>query len=136
MEELLHFKTKSLEELKPYINQKGFIWACENGHTEVAQWVMSFIVANDINAFIDLCINGELELAQEFYSINPNIDISIDNERIFKIVCENGYLEMAKWLLSVKPDINISIDDNHALKYARKNGHMKLVSWLEMLNKK
>ena len=136
METLLDFKTKSLEELKPYINEKGFIWACENGHMEVAQWVMSFIVANDINAFIELCINGELELAQDFYSINPEIDISVDNERIFKIVCKNGYLEMAKWLLSVKPDINISIDDNHALKYARKNGHMKLASWLEMLNKK
>ena len=87
---------------------------------EVAQWVMSFIVANDVNAFIDLCINGELQLAQEFYSINPELDISADNERSFKIVCENGYLEMAKWLLSVKPDINISVDDNHALKYARK----------------
>ena len=136
METLLDFKTKSLEELKPYINEKGFIWACENGHMEVEQWVMSFIVANDINAFIDLCINGELELAQDFLSINPEIDISVDNERIFKIVCENGYLEMAKWLLSVKPDINISIDDNHAFKYARKNGHMKLASWLEMLNKK
>ena len=136
METLLHFKTKSLKELKPYINQKGFIWACENGHTEVAQWVMSFIVANDINAFIDLCINGELELAQEFYSINPELDISVDNERIFKIVCENGYLEMAKWLLLVKPDINISIDDNNAFKYAQKNGHMKLASWLETLTKK
>ena len=136
MEALLNFKTKSLEELKPYINQQGFIWACENGHMEVAQWVMSFIVANDINAFIDLCRHGELELAKEFYSINPEIDISVDNERIFKIVCENGYLEMAKWLLSVEPDINISIDDNHALKYARKNGHMKIALWLEMLNKK
>ena len=129
-------KTKSLEELKPYINQQGFIWACENGHMEVAQWIMSSIIAYDINAFIDLCINGELVLAKEVYSINPEIDISTDNECIFKIVCENGHLEMAKWLLSVKPDINISIDDNHALKYARKNGHMKLVSWLEMLNKK
>jgi len=136
MEALLDFKTKSLKELKPYINQKGFIWACENGHMEVAQWVMSFIVANDINAFIDLCRYGELQLAQEFYSINPELDISAVNERSFKIVCENGYLEMAKWLLSVKPDINISVDDNHALKYARKNGHMKLASWLETLTKK
>ena len=136
MEALLNFKTKSLEEIKPYINKEGFIWACENGHVEIAQWIMSSIIAYDINAFIELCRYGELQLAQDFYSINPEIDISADNERSFKIVCENGYLEMAKWLLSVKPDINISIDDNHALKYARKNGHMKIALWLEMLNKK
>jgi hypothetical protein len=135
-EALLNFKTKSFEELRPYINEEGFMWACENELMEVAQWIMSFIVANDINAFINLCSAGELQLAQEFYSINPNIDISVDNERIFKIVCENGHLEMAKWLFSVKPTINISADDNYAIKYALKNEHMNVVSWLNLLIKK
>ena len=34
MEALLDFKAKSLEELKPYINEEGFIWACKKGQLE------------------------------------------------------------------------------------------------------
>ena len=51
MEGLLDFKTKSLEELESYINDEGFIWACENGHLEVAQWLLS--VKPDINISVD-----------------------------------------------------------------------------------
>ena len=28
MEQLLDFETKSLDKLKPYINERGFIWVC------------------------------------------------------------------------------------------------------------
>ena len=88
MEALLDFETKSLEELESYINDEGFIWACENGHLEVAKWLLS--VKPDINSL-------EYNLYYRYYNNYSPLDGA----------CENGHLEVVMWLHSVEPDINI-----------------------------
>ena len=82
------------------------------------------------NAFIISCKNGHLEVAQWLFSIKPDIDISANNEYIFKEVISRGYLEMAKWLFSVKPDINITNNINNAFKNACVYNRWEIVQWL------
>ena len=60
----------------------------------------------------------------------PDIDISSDNEYIFRKACGNGHLEMAKWLLSVKPDINITNNINNAFRDACDYNRWETVQWL------
>jgi hypothetical protein len=67
--------------------------------------------------------------------INPNINLSFDNEIIFITACENEYINIAKWLLHIKPNINISVNDNYIFKYACKNNKIKLMHFLYPLNK-
>ena len=69
-------------------------------------------------------------MAQWLLKIKPDIEISMDNEYIFRYTCDNGHLEVAKWLLSVKPDIDISARDEYAFKGACENGHLNLAKWL------
>jgi ankyrin repeat protein len=81
-----------------------------------------------------MCCKGRINDAKLILFVNPNIDISFNNESTFQEVCECGYMEMAKWLLSVKPDINISINNNKAFNNACKNGHIEVVKWLTNIN--
>ena len=82
------------------------------------------------NQFIDLCLNGKLNEAKEFYKNNPTIDISANSEYAFKYACANGHLEIAQWLYTINPTINISADDEIAFKWACVNGYLEVVQWL------
>ena len=78
------------------------------------------------------CENGHLEFAQWLLSVEPNINISI-YECAFYCTCGNGHLEVAQWLLSLKPNINISSNSNYAFRYACEYGHLKVEQWLQSL---
>ena len=139
------------KEIFPPYDRDALRFACKNGHLEVAKWLISIenevVVCNDEierrmntvensssfeknNAFIISCKNGHLEVAQWLFSIKPDIDISANNEYIFKEVISRGYLEMAKWLFSVKPDINITNNINNAFKNACVYNRWEIVQWL------
>jgi hypothetical protein len=60
----------------------------------------------------------------------PTIDISADNDYIFRRVCEFGHLAVAQWLLSVKPSIDISAENEYAFRVACQNGHLEVAQWL------
>jgi hypothetical protein len=49
-------------------------------------------------------------------SVKPSINISADEEYVFRDACENGHLETAKFLLSVNPSINIRVYERANLK--------------------
>ena len=100
---LLGYKNKSEEELEKYVNNESFKWACENGHLEVAQWLLS---------------------------IKPDIDVSAVSDWAFRWTCENGHLEVAQWLLSIKPDIDVSAVSDWAFKGACQEGHLDVSQWL------
>lgn len=86
--------------------------------------------------FIDLCREGKLAEAQEYFRLNPDIDISLNNEAAFRYACGNGHLDVAKWLLQIKPDIDISAYSNFAFVQACTNGYLEVAEWLQTLNPK
>ena len=72
--------------------------------------------------------NGHLEVSKFLLEVNPNINISIDNEAAFRYTCQNGHLEVAKFLLLVKPDI-CNINENVFIEVCS-FGHLEVAKWL------
>ena len=60
-------------------DEYAFLWSCENGHLEVAKWLV------------------DLGMQKNF----TPIDIHADDECAFRYSCKNGHLEVAKWLVDL-----------------------------------
>lgn len=86
------------------------------------------------NDFLNLCLKGDLDGAQEYLLLDPDINISAGDEFAFRGVCSKGYLAVAQWLLEVSrergQEINISINDEAAFRLACSNGHLAVAQWL------
>ena len=63
------------------------------------------------------------------YSIIPDIDISIDDNRLFRMSCFYGQIEVAKWILEINPDISDEDAYYEAFQNACKNGYLEIVKW-------
>ena len=84
-------------------------------------------------AFRNACENGHLQTAQWLLSVKPSINISADYEYAFRWACVKGHLETAQWLLTLKPSINISAENEYAFRCACQNGHLETAQWLQPL---
>jgi hypothetical protein len=80
--------------------------------------------------FIVLCIDGDLIGLKELLRVNPDINISADNEWAFRLTCLYGHLHVVQWLLQVKPDINISARYEGAFCGACSYGYLNIAQWL------
>lgn len=91
-----------------YKFQLGFDKSCENGHLNVAQWLLT------------------LE--------NNMIDISIDQNYNFKWACGKGHLDVAQWLYERISQTLIDTEKNElceeAFTYSCGNGHLDVAKWL------
>jgi hypothetical protein len=73
-----------------------------------AQWL--FEVKYDLNldhykeAFLSACERGHLEVAQWLLHVNPDIDISTNDDEVFRSVCKGGHLSTAQWFVKIKPN--------------------------------
>ena len=108
--------------------KKGFIWNCENGHINVAQWLYSLgdinIHANNEHAFRGSCMNGHINVAQWLWSLG-SINIHTYDEDAFRCSCNNGHINVAQWLYSLG-GINIHADNEYAFSYSTD----KVLKWL------
>ena len=137
---LLEYKTNSVENLKPFINDKSFIDACAKGNLDLLKWMVN----NDSDKCINIsgtrwnkeypfkvsCANGNLDVSKWLLEIKPDIDISVDCEDAFRYACREGHIDIAKWLYEVKPDIDISVCFYEPVRYACGYGYLELAKWL------
>ena len=90
---------------------------------------------NNKKQFYIACSNGNLQLAQHLFYVEPQLAIdSSDMDAFYNLafhtVCRDGHLYIAQWLLSVKPNINISANDEDAFCFACYNVYLKIALWL------
>ena len=99
------------------------------------------ILLNYNYIFLSATINEnaeELKFMKWLYGINPNINISKNNEFAFRIFCNIGNTKIIKWLLKKKPTINIYASDclNNPFINPYKFNNYKLLKNLIQLNTK
>jgi hypothetical protein len=137
---LIEYKTNSVENLRPFINNTSFIDACAKGNLDLLKWMVN----NDSDKCINIsgtrwnkeypfkvaCANGQLDVSKWLLEIKPDIDISVDSEDAFRYACREGHLDIAKWLYEVKPNIDISVCFFEPVRYACGNGYLELAKWL------
>ena len=97
---------------------------------------MNHPITNPDKVFLYACKNGHLEIAQQMFQIKPNIDISALDEYAFRWACGKGHLNIAQWLLQVKPTIDISAGNEGAFSWACFYGHLNIAQWLLQIKPK
>lgn len=98
----------------------------------MARWLHSSgvnIRAQNDDAFISSCANGELAMATWLHSLGA--DINSRNNSAFISSCENGKLDVSKWLYRL--GVNILAQNYSALRLSRSNGYTETCTWLESL---
>jgi hypothetical protein len=99
------------------------------------------ILLNYNYIFLTATINEnaeELKFMKWLYGINPNINISKNNDYAFRIFCNIGNTKFIKWLLKKKPTINIFANDDLNIPFINpyKFNNYKLLKYLIQLNTK
>ncbi len=54
--------------------------------------------------FMAICQRGYLKVAQWFYSLFPHMNLSIDNDILYRRFCANGEVQMIEWFRSLRPE--------------------------------
>lgn len=93
-------------------------------------WIGKKPVADFTFCFYTSCMHNQLEVAQWLLSLEPDFDISINDEMIFCDACFRGNLQVAKWLVRIKPTIRVHARNHFAIKSAHKNNNDAVVYWL------
>lgn len=84
-------------------NELPFRMACENGHLDVAQWLLF---------------------------VKPTIDISIEDEKSLRLACKYGHLHVAQWLLTINTNIDICKWADLNFINMCSYGHANVAQWL------
>jgi len=68
------------------------------------------------NEFKISCYKGNLKMSKLLMKLKPNIDISMNDEFVFRYSCNK--ITMLKWLLKIKPIIHISVKNNEVFTHS------------------
>jgi hypothetical protein len=137
---LLEYRNLSVETLKPFINDRSFIEACNKGNLNLLKWMVDNDTDNCINIsgtrwnrefpFKVACANGNLDVAKWLLEIKPDIDISVDCEDPFRYACREGHIDIAKWLYEIRPETDVSVCFYEPVRYVCAYGYLELAKWL------
>jgi hypothetical protein len=87
---------------------------------KILQYIPTYINSAEMDYEFNLaCILKKLKMAKLFINLKPTIDISMNEEFVFR---NSGYnsssITIKKWLLKIKPTINISARNNEVFIYS------------------
>jgi len=63
------------------------------------------ISTKEDEAFCSACENGHFEVAIWLLRLKPNINLMAQNNRPFKLSQHNGHKDIATWLIKLQPEI-------------------------------
>ena len=112
--------------------------ACNKGDLEVAKWILQIkqdvfpdVLDNRHNAFKTACTSNKLDIAKWIFQMNPEIDVSFNNNYPFVLSGLNGNIDFAEWLLQIKPEIyNSEKTFNEAFLFACRNDRFEYAKWI------
>jgi hypothetical protein len=86
--------------------------------------------------FTICCVYGDYIEAKTVYECAAMgaIDISLGNERAFRLACKSANVELVYWLLRTKPDINIAANNDEAFRTACEMGAVDIARIFEGYN--
>ena len=108
-----HIKVaKWLFKINPYINisienDYAFRMSCIRGNIKIIKWIYKlnpFIYMDEEYYFNNACKEGYTELAEWLLEVKPNIDITENNNSIFRFICNKGDINMARLFVKIKPE--------------------------------
>ncbi len=81
--------------------------------------------------FEDACHRGDLEEAKQLYEANrDNINISRDDDKVFRDAFVQGHTTICGFLFYIRPQIDFFANDYEALKHACENGDDEDIEFL------
>ena len=145
---IIHIDINNNIDNNENINEK-FKSACRNNGKEAAEFLYNLSkktnkININYNMFKDACENNCKDIAELLYDLskidcNEKIDLSANDEYIFRRLCEKGCKDMAEFIynLSKKDNkkININIDEEYPFYLVCYYGHEHMVEWLYNLSK-
>jgi hypothetical protein len=85
---------------------------------------------NNEELFLDVCIKNNIDFVKYLYEIEPNFNLSIDENNIFYQVCRVGALDTLKWLTPKFTDLDDVNKYNNGIYNAVSGGHVEVFIWL------
>jgi hypothetical protein len=87
---------------------------------------VNVISMNTYYIFYDCCAHNNLIMCKMLYKMYPSLNVSIFDNRIFKVSCQNGYLELCQWLY----DIGTIAISEQMISLACYSNNILLAKWL------
>jgi ankyrin repeat protein len=108
-----------------------FLWACEQGHLDMVEYLTSQEIGCDPEADHNYAIqfaalNGHLEVVKYLFSIGG--DPKSHNNYAIRLASKNGHLKVVKYLVDLGCDPKAC--NNHAIQFASLNNHLDVVKYL------
>ena len=101
----------------------GVIGSLQSGYMMISvELIFMFIMKK---SFIDVCCRGHFQIVQWLYSLDREIDIHKDNDKLFRLVCKNGNFEIAKWLYKNFGGVNIHANNDEAFREVCSHGRFE-----------
>ena len=110
-----------------------FVYACENGHSDVAKFLADQFKDDEPpydEGLMAAAVNGHLDIAV-WCAANPSYDIHDCYEYIFSTICGRGNIKLAKQIVKKLPDIIYNkYTISEALIASLQNEKYKMIEWL------
>ena len=116
-------------EFDIYNINASFVWACANGHLDVAKYLVEqgAEIQDENNAALrEASQAGRLNIVK--YLVENGADIHVGLNYSLRWASENGHFEVVKYLVESGADIHAEQD--YALRWAVNGGHLKIVKYL------